>query len=207
MFGVQRQLVDLVRIKLLNSHRARLFYNAGYTTVASLAMCDLKKIEKILRSGVQFVGAKRENNPNNNNNKPSTEEMDYNNSEVVIWHDGQGYTYWQASSAILKEANDLLKVDLEQIGVKINLQQLGETTTAATTDSANDNKQEPTSNDNNKSVFKFNDDTVNTTTMVSSQRDVSIVQPVHVVVNEATHDPEPIATVEKISNLIIYQNN
>lgn len=28
-FGVQRQLVDLVRIKLLNSHRARLFYNAG----------------------------------------------------------------------------------------------------------------------------------------------------------------------------------
>lgn len=28
-FGVQRQLVDLVRIKLLNSNRARLFYNAG----------------------------------------------------------------------------------------------------------------------------------------------------------------------------------
>lgn len=29
MFGVQRQLLDLVRINLLNSQRARLFYNAG----------------------------------------------------------------------------------------------------------------------------------------------------------------------------------
>lgn len=30
MFGVQRQLLDLIRISLLNSNRARLFYNAGF---------------------------------------------------------------------------------------------------------------------------------------------------------------------------------
>jgi DNA polymerase theta len=61
LFGVQRQLLDLVRIKLLNSHRARLFYNAGYTTVASIAMCDLKKLEKILRSAITFASSKQQN--------------------------------------------------------------------------------------------------------------------------------------------------
>ncbi len=66
MFGVQRQLLDLIRIKLLNSHRARLFYNAGYTTVASIATCDLKKLEKILRSSLQFVSAKQDQENNNN---------------------------------------------------------------------------------------------------------------------------------------------
>ena len=42
-FGVQRQLVDLVRIKLLNSHRARLFYNAG---ILGLAVKQFKQTFK-----------------------------------------------------------------------------------------------------------------------------------------------------------------
>lgn len=68
MFGVQRQLLDLIRIKLLNSHRARLFYNAGYTTVASIATCDLKKLERILRSSLQFVSSKNESDKEQSNN-------------------------------------------------------------------------------------------------------------------------------------------
>ncbi len=68
MFGVQRQLVDLIRIKLLNSHRARLFYNAGYINVAAIATCDFKKLEKILRSSLQFVSAKNPNAVSNEKN-------------------------------------------------------------------------------------------------------------------------------------------
>lgn len=96
-------------------------------------MCDLKKIEKVLRTGVSFVGKKQDNK-----NDFSTI-----NSEISIWHDGKGYTYWEASSCILQEANNLLKSDLEQLGVKLNPEK-----------SESDlNKIES----NEKSVFQFNE--------------------------------------------------
>ena len=69
MFGVQKQLLDLIRIQLLNSYRARIFYNAGYTTVASIATCDLKKLERILRSSLQFGSSKNSNETNDNNSE------------------------------------------------------------------------------------------------------------------------------------------
>ena len=115
MFGVQRQLLDLVRIKLLNSHRARLFYNAGFTTVASLAMCDLKKIEKILRTSISYGHGKR----NETESDSKMQSNNLNNSETVIWSETKGYTYWEASVVILKEASEILQKDLELLGVKI----------------------------------------------------------------------------------------
>lgn len=42
-FGVQKQLVDLVRIKLLNSQRARLFYNAGKLDI--YVLCGIHELE------------------------------------------------------------------------------------------------------------------------------------------------------------------
>ncbi|CAF0883929.1 unnamed protein product [Brachionus calyciflorus] len=137
MFGVQRQLLDLIRIKLLNSNRARLFYNAGCTTVASIAMCDLKKIEKILRSGISFIGKRGHTNPN---------EQQINNSELVIWHDGKGYTYWEASAIIYQEANDLLRADLENLGVKISTEK-----------SELNSELNKTQNLKEKSIFQFNE--------------------------------------------------
>jgi hypothetical protein len=134
MFGVQRQLLDLIRISLLNSQRARLFYSAGHTTVASIAMCDIKKIEKILRSSMIFVAnkSKAETDQVNNNNN--------NNSEVVIWSDGKGYTYWEASELILREANQILGKDLEALGVKVKTE-----------------KAEGLNKTANKTLFEFND--------------------------------------------------
>jgi DNA polymerase theta len=99
IFGVQKQLVDLVRISLLNSHRARAFYNAGYTNVASIAMCDLKTVEKILRSSMMFIAS--------GENKPINDQPNKINSETVIWNDGKNYTYYQASNCIIQEANDV----------------------------------------------------------------------------------------------------
>ena len=134
MFGVQRQLLDLVRIKLLNSHRARLFYNSGYTTVASIAMCDLKKIEKILRTSISFACTKRTEMEHNESNQA-------NNSESVIWSESKGYTYWEASVVILQEANELLRIDLELLGVKIKTEM----------------KQDNLNKTSNKSLFDFNE--------------------------------------------------
>lgn len=53
-FGVQRELVDLVRISLLTGQRARILFNGGYHTVGSLAAADPADIERLLRTAVPF---------------------------------------------------------------------------------------------------------------------------------------------------------
>lgn len=111
-------------------------------------MCDIKKCEKILRSGLTFVGAKTLNQ----------KEEEVNSSEAVIYHEGKGYTYWQAATMILEEANQLLREDLEQLGVKISKAE------------ENENATEDTKalNKTNKSIFHF-DDTVDSILVQQSQ--------------------------------------
>jgi len=54
-FGVQRELVDLVRISALNAQRARAVFDAGYQSVAALATADVLTLERILRSSAPFL--------------------------------------------------------------------------------------------------------------------------------------------------------
>lgn len=53
-FGIQRELVDLVRISLLNAPRARTLYAQGLCTVAELARATVAEVEKALRNAVPF---------------------------------------------------------------------------------------------------------------------------------------------------------
>ena len=53
-FGVQRELVDLVRVSLLNAQRARTLYNGGFQTVASLATAEPLSVEQLLRNARPF---------------------------------------------------------------------------------------------------------------------------------------------------------
>lgn len=53
-FGVQRELVDLVRVSLLNATRARALYAQGLCTVAELARASITDVEKALRNAVPF---------------------------------------------------------------------------------------------------------------------------------------------------------
>lgn len=53
-FGVQRELVDLVRVSLLNATRARALYAQGLCTVAELARAAAADVEKALRNAVPF---------------------------------------------------------------------------------------------------------------------------------------------------------
>ena len=53
-FGVQRELVDLVRVSLLNGHRARIMYNAGLQTVAALANAEVMQVEALLKKAAPF---------------------------------------------------------------------------------------------------------------------------------------------------------
>ena len=54
-FGVQRELVDLVRVSLLNGQRARVIYNGGYQTVAALANADPVEVEVLLKNSAPFM--------------------------------------------------------------------------------------------------------------------------------------------------------
>lgn len=164
MFGVQRQLIDLVRIKLLNSQRARLFYNAGLTTVASIATADMKKLEKILRSGMQFVSA---------DSLKANEQLN-SKGELVFWSDGKCYTYWEACEVIYQDANELLKKDLESMGIKVDIKK----------------PNEPNSNNNNKTLIEFND---TYDSMIHSQKKLDKT----LVVAEDTKHGEP-QEVQKI---------
>ncbi|KAI8521186.1 hypothetical protein Bbelb_009400 [Branchiostoma belcheri] len=53
-FGVQRELVELVRISLLNGLRARTLFNAGFHTVAMLAAAEVRDVEVVLRNAAPF---------------------------------------------------------------------------------------------------------------------------------------------------------
>jgi len=53
-FGVQRELVDLVRLSNVNGQRARVLYNAGLKTVAEVAASDPVQVEQILHRAGSF---------------------------------------------------------------------------------------------------------------------------------------------------------
>jgi hypothetical protein len=151
-FGVQRQLLDLIRLDLLNSNRARLFYNAGFTTVASIAMVnDLKKIEKILRSSLVFSTI------TNNNDKQF--------NDAVIWHEGRSYTYWDASICIFDQANQILKKDMDTLGIKIELKS-----------KMNPNLDKTGNNSDRTNLFQMIDDSAfNTTTSQRTSQNRSVI--------------------------------
>ena len=54
LFGVQRELCDLVKIPLLNGFRARVLYNAGFHSLPALATANPLLIESCLRTAVPF---------------------------------------------------------------------------------------------------------------------------------------------------------
>ena len=54
IFGVSEELVDLVRLNLINGSRARVFYQAGFETVSTVAGATIKEISNILQKSLPF---------------------------------------------------------------------------------------------------------------------------------------------------------
>ena len=53
-FGIQCDLVDLVRVTLLNAQRARALFDGGYESVGALANAVPEDIESLLKRAVPF---------------------------------------------------------------------------------------------------------------------------------------------------------
>ncbi|PIK47986.1 hypothetical protein BSL78_15134 [Apostichopus japonicus] len=104
-FGVQRELVDLVRISLLNAQRARLLYNSGLTNPASVATASPREVERILRNAVPFKSGRQ-----------AVDEKDFEAAERraarCIWASGKkGLTEAEAAELIVMEAKQIVRAD------------------------------------------------------------------------------------------------
>ncbi len=104
MFGVERELCELVRISLLNGFRARVLYNAGYHTLAALATANPTLIETCLRNAVPFKSYKL-----------ASGDVQVSSGEVSsTWCAKlrKGMTESEAAIAIVGEARKILSGDL-----------------------------------------------------------------------------------------------
>ncbi|XP_062341223.1 DNA polymerase theta-like isoform X2 [Osmerus eperlanus] len=111
-FGVQRELVDLVRVSLLNAARARTLYDQGLCTVAQLARATLTEVEKALRKAVPFKSSKRAVDE-------SEMEAAERRSLRCVWvSGGRALTEREAANEIVSEARLLLQQDLADLGVE-----------------------------------------------------------------------------------------
>uniref|UniRef100_A0A3B4YPZ5 DNA polymerase theta n=1 Tax=Seriola lalandi dorsalis TaxID=1841481 RepID=A0A3B4YPZ5_SERLL len=111
-FGVQRELVDLVRVSLLNATRARALYAQGLCTVAELARATVTDVEKALRNAVPFKSSKRAVDE-------SEMEAAERRSLRCVWvTGGRALTEQEAATEIVSEARLLLQEDLARLGVQ-----------------------------------------------------------------------------------------
>ncbi|XP_076027231.1 DNA polymerase theta [Genypterus blacodes] len=111
-FGVQRELVDLVRVSLLNATRARAVYAQGLCTVAELARATVCDVEKALRNAVPFKSSKQAVDE-------SEVEVAERRSLRCVWvSGGRALTEQEAAVEIVSEARLLLQEDLAQLGVQ-----------------------------------------------------------------------------------------
>ncbi|XP_055086890.1 DNA polymerase theta [Periophthalmus magnuspinnatus] len=111
-FGVQRELVDLVRVSLLNATRARALYAQGLCTVAELARATVENVEKALRNAVPFKSSRR-----------AVDESEFEAAERrslrCVWvTGGRALTEQEAAVEIISEAQILLQEDLAQLGIQ-----------------------------------------------------------------------------------------
>lgn len=111
-FGVGRELCDLVRISVLNAARARMIYNAGFQTMASLASAKPEVIETVLRNAAPFVSERRHHG--------ETElEVKHRSEARVIWVAGKkGLSEREAAVLIISEAKQHLQSDVAQLGIQ-----------------------------------------------------------------------------------------
>lgn len=121
-FGVERELCDLVRISLLNAARARMLYNAGYHTIASVAAAPPSEIENILRNAAPFVSERKRG-------QETETEVRERSEARVIWVAGRrGLTEGAAAKLIVGEAKQLLQADVAQLGIQWKPPEFGENT-------------------------------------------------------------------------------
>lgn len=110
MFGVERELCDLVKVSLLNGFRARVLYNAGYHTLAALASANPTLVEVCLRNAVPFRSYKLGGGGGGGADECADSASGVCNTWCAKLR--KGMTESEASAAIVSEARVILSSDL-----------------------------------------------------------------------------------------------
>ncbi|OQV13803.1 DNA polymerase theta [Hypsibius exemplaris] len=108
MFGVQRELLELIRIQFLTAPLARKLFQSGYPNLASIATSDVSSISEILVDATPFISMNNNNN-NNNNVVPAPKKQ-------VILSGLEAMSDHEAAAIVIAEARRLLEADMAAAG-------------------------------------------------------------------------------------------
>uniref|UniRef100_A0A0R3WBF7 DNA-directed DNA polymerase n=1 Tax=Taenia asiatica TaxID=60517 RepID=A0A0R3WBF7_TAEAS len=98
-FGVSNELLDLIRLSpLLSTNRARILYQAGLTSIASVARARPKQIERVLQRANPFTSDKNQD--------------EVRSSRSIILPDGSVVSEMELAVLLTCRARDLLQNDL-----------------------------------------------------------------------------------------------
>ncbi|XP_046834318.1 DNA polymerase theta [Vespa crabro] len=105
-FGVCRELLDLLRISMLNGLRARSLYKQGITTIADLAVANILDVERALYKALPFESEKE------HDGEHELEAITRNKMRTVFVTGKDGLTPHEAATLLVKEARILIQNEL-----------------------------------------------------------------------------------------------
>lgn len=105
-FGIQHELLDLMKLSNLNGQRARALFNSGVENLSDLASLDISKLENILLSSVPFQSEKERDGE-------SDYDVEQKRKVRGIWITGrQGLTAREAAEMLIKDARKYLQLEI-----------------------------------------------------------------------------------------------
>lgn len=116
-FGIQSELLDLMKLQSLNALRARAIFNMGIETISQLATADIFTIENALNSAIPFQSDKVREGEN-------VFEANRRNNLKRIWITGKdGVSAKEAAELLILEARTYLQNEIGISEVKWTSQQ------------------------------------------------------------------------------------
>lgn len=104
-FGIRQNLIDLMKIPLLNSQRARALYDAGFQTLIDISRASLVSVEKCLYDSISFDVKKRDG-------ETDFDAEQRNKSRLFFVTGKSGLTVNEAARLIIHEARQFLSTEM-----------------------------------------------------------------------------------------------
>ncbi|ALC45469.1 mus308 [Drosophila busckii] len=108
-FGIQRELIDLMRLPDLSHKRARVLYDAGITSLVELAGTNALTLEQLLHNSLSFDSAKQHEHEN------ALEAAERNSARNFFITGKAGMTAAEAAKLLIAEARQFVQ---HEIGVE-----------------------------------------------------------------------------------------
>lgn len=104
-FGVHQDLIELMKISVLNGQRARALFDAGYQTLVDISKANVLSIEKILIDSISFDVQKRDGETNY--------DAEQRNKQRLLFVTGRaGLSVKEAAQLIIDEARHFLRTEI-----------------------------------------------------------------------------------------------